>query len=348
MLAPHTTMAGEPTSTHWRETKSDDEDARFERHAAMLAGLQRGAAKSGSLARALHAKAHVGVEASFVVLDDLPAHARHGLFAQPGPHRAWVRWSNGAGRRQSDRTPDARGIAIKVGGVEGRKIIPGLEDAKTQDFLAIRTPALPFRDADEFMAFVGAARTPATLPLKLAFALGPGRAFSIVRALLRSTKRRDTSLATVPFFSGAAIACGPHAVRFAIVPVDRTPEPAVAEGSADADHYAGDLVRRLREGGLEYEFRLQFFRDEATTPIEDHSVEWREADAPFVTVARLSIPKQDPESAQGREIAARIEGFSFDPWHALAEHRPLGNVMRARNFAYRASTLARGAAAEPE
>ncbi len=345
MLARDTSMAGEPTSTTWRETKTDDEDARFERHAALLAGLQKTAAKSGALSRALHAKAHVGVEASFVVLEDLPEHARHGLFAQPGPHRAWVRWSNGAGRRQNDRTPDARGIAVKVADVQGRKIIPGLEDATTQDFLAIRTPALPFRDADEFMAFVAAARSPTTLPLKLAFALGPGRAFSIVHALLRSTKRRDVSLATVPFYSGAAIACGPHAVRFAIVPVDRAPEPSVTEVEVDGDHYTRDLVQRLRTGGLDYEMRLQFFRDEATTPIEDHTVEWN---TPFVTVARVSIPQQDPESAHGKEVAARIEGFSFDPWHALVEHRPLGNVMRARNFAYRASTMARGATPEPE
>ncbi|HET6582958.1 MAG TPA: hypothetical protein VFG69_05920, partial [Nannocystaceae bacterium] len=335
-------MDKDAPSTRWRETKTDDEDARFERHAALLVGLQRESAPSSALARALHAKAHVGVEASFVVLDDLPAHARHGLFATPGTYRAWVRWSNGAPRRQKDHVPDARGIAIKVVGVAGRKLIPGLEDATTQDFLAIRTPALPFRDADEFMTFVAAARKPATMPLKLALAHGPLRALAIVRTLLRSTRRRDTSLATVPFFSGAAIACGPHAVRFAIVPVDPGPEPAV-DGPLDGDHYTRDLLQRLRDGGLEYEMRLQFFRDEATTPIEDHTVEWRESDAPFVPVARISIPQQDPESEQGKALSQRIEGFSFDPWHALVEHRPLGNVMRARNKAYRASTQARGA-----
>jgi hypothetical protein len=340
-------MDGDSTSTGWRETKTDDEDARFERHAAMLVGLQRDSARSGTLARALHAKAHVGVAASFVVLDDVPEQARHGLFARPGRYRAWVRWSNGAPRRQNDRTPDARGIAIKVAGVPGRKLIPGLEDATTQDFLAIRTPALPFRNADEFMTFVGAASKPATLPLKLAVALGPLRALSIVRALIRSTKRRDRSLATVPFFSAAAIACGPHAVRFAFVPVDPRPEEP-AEAPLDPDHYTRDLVKRLREGGLEYEMRVQFFRDEATTPIEDHSVEWRETDAPFIPVARLSIPQQDPESEAGKQLATRIEAFAFDPWHALPDHRPLGNVMRARNKAYRASTQARGAVAEPE
>jgi hypothetical protein len=56
----------------------------------------------------------------------------------------------------------------------------------------------------------------------------------------------------------------------------------------------------------------------------------------------------------GRSLAARqklsdyVETLSFDPWHALVEHRPLGDMMRARNVAYRVSTQARKAAAEPD
>ena len=34
--------------------------------------------------------------------------------------------------------------------------------------------------------------------------------------------------------------------------------------------------------------------------------------------------------------------------HVLEEHRPLGNMMRARNHAYRLSTQERGASAEPD
>lgn len=344
MLPPP--MTTDDASTRWRETKSDDEDARFERHAALLVGIGRDAAGSGAQARALHAKVHVGARATLIVPDDVPERARHGLFARPGRYPAWVRWSNGAPRRQSDKAPDARGIAVKVGGVPGRKIIPGLEDATTQDFLAIRTPVTPFRTADEFVAFMAAARTPALLPIRLVFALGPVRAFTVLRALLASVKQPITSMATIPFFSAAAIQCGPHAVRYAFVPTGGTPAPAEPPG--ERDHFATDLRNRLREGGLEYDLRLQFFVDEATTPIEDHSRGWAEPDAPPVTVARLSIPQQDPQDEDGKRLAERIEAFSFDPWHALVEHRPIGNFMRARNFAYRASTQARGAAPEPD
>jgi len=61
-----------------------------------------------------------------------------------------------------------RGIAVEVLGVEGPKIIEGLEDALTQDFLFIDSRATPFRGACEFVAFVVAASTPApTRPIGL-------------------------------------------------------------------------------------------------------------------------------------------------------------------------------------
>ena len=51
------------------------------------------------------------------------------LFARPGRYRAYVRFSNGASAHQPDGKGDVRGVAIKVLGVAGTKIIPGLETA---------------------------------------------------------------------------------------------------------------------------------------------------------------------------------------------------------------------------
>ena len=50
----------------------------------------------------------------------------------------------------------------------------------------------------------------------------------------------------------------------------------------------------------------------------------------------------------GRRVAELCEGFSFDPWHATADFRPLGNMMRARSHAYRLSTQERRASPEPD
>jgi hypothetical protein len=99
---------------------------------------------------------------------------------------------------------------------------------------------------------------------------------------------------------------------------------------------------------VSYEFCLQFYRDLQSTPIEDHAVAWRDDAAPPLHVATLVLSKQDANSERGRRLAQYIDTLSFDPWHAQDMFRPLGNVMRARNHAYRLSTQARKAAAEPD
>jgi hypothetical protein len=108
-----------------------------------------------------------------------------------------------------------------------------------------------------------------------------------------------------------------------------------------------ELATRLASQDVAFDFRVQFFVDEALTPIEDMSAVWTEDASPPVTVGRLTIPAQDVTGERGRKIAARVDAMSFDPWHALVAHRPLGNVMRARNFAYRVSTRERNASGEP-
>jgi hypothetical protein len=113
-------------STNWQEKTDPGEPQRFEAYAEQLRDLQRRRARKGPVARALHAKGQLGLEATFTVLPDLPAHARAGLFAAPAKFRACVRYSNGSGARQHDRKPDVRGIAVKVLGVGGKKLIPGL------------------------------------------------------------------------------------------------------------------------------------------------------------------------------------------------------------------------------
>ena len=76
-------MPNEP-STQWKEDIAPDEEVRFGRLAEQLREVQRRQSRRGETGRALHRKGHVGVEASFEVLDDLPAPARQGLFAKPG------------------------------------------------------------------------------------------------------------------------------------------------------------------------------------------------------------------------------------------------------------------------
>ena len=70
---------------------------------------------------------------------------------------------------------------------------------------------------------------------------------------------------------------------------------------------------------------------------------WEEKDAPFVKVARLRIPCCELDDG----LRDKVNRLSFTPWHATDEHRPLGNVMRARKVAYGASSANRRHDPEP-
>ena len=80
---------------------------------------------------------------------------------------------------------------------------------------------------------------------------------------------------------------------------------------------------------------------EAITPIEDASVNWP---TPYTTVARLVLPRQSADTPAAKALAIEAEADVFDPWHALVEHRPLGDVQRARKVVYFESQKGRGAA----
>src|SRR6266542_470475 len=188
-------------STDWQEKVEPDEGARFERHAEQLHVLQRRVAHGGPAGRALHIKAQHGLEAVFTVLPDLPAHAKVALFAEPATYPAYVRFSNGGPVRRSDRAPNVRGVAIKVIGVGGKKIIPGMEDAAMQDFLMIRSSATPFRNADEFLEFLFAGLSPARELPRLAMRHGVGRTLRIITVAMRGLRALMVSLATTRYFS---------------------------------------------------------------------------------------------------------------------------------------------------
>jgi len=68
-----------------------------------------------------------------------------------------------------------------------------------------------------------------------------------------------------------------------------------------------------------------------STPINDASVVWS---SDFLTAAKLTISKDAIKTANDSAFVEAAEKEGFGPWKALAEHRPLGAVMRARKGAY--------------
>lgn len=105
--------------------------------------------------RDVHSKTHGCIKATFTVLDGLDSGFRYGLFANPGPYQAWIRFSSGNEYPQPDSTHDARGMAIKIMGVKGRKLLEddGLPHADTQDFPLMNATQFFIRDIDEYNEF---------------------------------------------------------------------------------------------------------------------------------------------------------------------------------------------------
>ncbi|HWU86584.1 MAG TPA: hypothetical protein VN253_04890 [Kofleriaceae bacterium] len=325
-------------STTWREVVGADEETRFQGYGDQLVAMQRRTAERAGPGRALHRKQHLGLRATVEVLGDLPAHARHGLFASPGRHDAQIRLSNGTGAPAPDKRPDVRGFAIRVLSVSGAGALGG--PATAQCFVLINTATFAFPNVEDFMGVVvAAAQGPLPVLRHLMKRHGFFGGLRQARLLGKGLGKPFAGFAREPFHSAAPIACGPYAAKVRLLPTGHDEGPP-----ARRDDWSADVIARLAKGELRWDLQLQFFVDEATTPIEDPTVAWPEAEAPFVTVARVVAPTQDPRSPEGKTLAEAIEAGVFDPWNALADHRPLGEIMRARKVAYFASQKGRGAA----
>ncbi|GAA0924659.1 MULTISPECIES: catalase family protein [Streptomyces violaceusniger group] len=137
----------------------------------------------------------------------------------------------------------------------------------------------------------------------------------------RDMAKPFSGFATHDFFSIMPITFGEYAARLKLCAASTTINK---KGRKDL---AADIHTRLADDDLEFLFQAQFFEDESRTPIEDSSVHW---DAPWLTVGRLRVPRQAPDKA----FAETVEKSSFNPWIAAPEHRPLGELMRARRAAY--------------
>ena len=328
----------------WSERIAEGEEAELEALGRRLRALQEAAARDGRPGRALHLKGITIAEGRLEV-GDVPGGLRVGCFARPGTWRCWLRTSNGSGGRKGDGVPDVRGLAVKLLGVPGAKLIPALVDAKTQDFLAIQNETSSFRSPEEFVTVVEAgAGGPLGLVFGLSWKLGPIRAFQLLGDLQRGLSPQLAHYLDRPFYSALPIRWGDEAVKYAFFPVS-VPEAPQPLDRARHDHYGPDLAARLRAGEVVMDLKVQRFVDEATTPIEDSTVAWT---SPWEKVATLRIPRQDVDDERGRRLAALAEEISFDPWHAPSEFRPLGKMMRARNVAYRESVIGRKARTEPD
>ena len=76
---------------------------------------------------------------------------------------------------------------------------------------------------------------------------------------------------------------------------------------------------------------MQVQTDAHRMPIENASVRWPERLSRPVPVATLRLPRQTFDTPAQLAFAHNL---SFNPWHCVAAHRPLGNQNRGRRRLY--------------
>lgn len=280
---------------------------------------------SGIMRRDAHAKMHGLVKAEFSVAADLPAELQVGLFKEPKTYQAWIRFSNASGSLSPDKDNDIRGMAIKLMGVSGEKILEAEKLAQTHDFLLISASRFITKDVAEFDALVKALT--GSLLEKICFFLGHWR---VVFNLLL-TMRKFANPLQIRYFSATPYLLGENAVKYSAIP--RINSADGIPGNPEDDYLRLAMARQLRAGDAVFDFAVQLQSGSEAMPIEDPGVEWSETLSPFRKVATIKIIQQEFDTPAQNEFG---EHLSFTPWHALSEHRPLGGVNRARKVVYEA------------
>jgi hypothetical protein len=310
------------------ERVQPDEEASLQSIIDTFKAQMRGLWKPGGFERGGNTKTHGIVRAEFIVHDGLPPRFRHGIYAQPKTYRAWVRFS-GPGPYVTPDIDDVgfMSISIKVMGVPGPKLMD--EEKHTQDMFGVSTPTFVTPDTRANAHLQHWSLQDASIFHFVNFRR-PHLLDFIMQGLWIKTQ---SSPFEAPYFSCVPYLLGEgQAMQYSVWPKSsrKTPIPRLPLRPPD-DYLRKAMVAALEQGDVELDVRLQLQTDPHLMPIENNAVLWPERLSPRVSVATLRIPQQKFDSPAQIAFARRL---SYNPWHCIAEHRPLGNQSRARKRMY--------------
>jgi len=291
--------------------------------------------------RDAHAKSHGVLAGTLRIHDDLPSELRQGLFARPRELPVIIRFSTAPGDIVPDGVGAARGMAIKVLDVDGEKVLPG--QARTQDFLLVNHPTISSGDVHTYRRdqalLAKASKGPEEAQLAATAVLRAGAGLLRKVGINRTggpagQAMAHTHLLGETYYSQGALRFGEHVAKVAAAPVSANltalhgQRVSVRDASALRDLTSAFFADQR---GV-WELRAQLATDLAVTPVEDASVQWPEDVTPYRTVATLTVEPQDSYSPKRRVYAD--DDLSFNPWHCLREHQPLGSIQRVRKPVY--------------
>lgn len=285
---------------------------------------------AGNALRDAHPKAHGCVRADFHVSKNIPAQFAKGMFIPDRSYQAWIRFSNASNdASNADIKKDARGIAIKILGVSGQKILESEKQATTQDFIMINHPVFFANDAKRYLSFMNDVNSHNMVrKLHIPFALG----FKGTRNALGARNSQIANPLYARYWSMVPYQLGlgndRQAVKYSVRACSMQPNNLPKNPSHDFLREA--LKKTLQSTDACMEFLIQP-RTSNQMLVEDSMTEWDEKAAPFYQVATIHIPKQNFDTPEQNKFC---ENLSFTPWHTLPEHKPLGAVNRMRKVIY--------------
>jgi hypothetical protein len=229
--------------------------------------------------------------------------------------------------------PDARGMAIKLMGVTGPKLLE--DEMETQDFVMANNPVFFVDDLqrykDSLVAFHrGGYLRQFTAIFKLK--LREARTVFKVNATFATNPLYCRYWSMTPYRLGAR-RNAMTAIKFSVTPrveADRGWVSSLGTFFSPGFSLKKELEKALAGKEMRFDFYVQRFVDDRT-PIEDTITEWKESVSKPEHVAEIVIPSQEVDTLARNSFG---ENLSFNPWHGVAEHKPLGTVNRVRKAIY--------------
>lgn len=337
-MLPITRWFGVTFSDHDRSLEAESVCVEQIVEKVLLMQAKAAAGQHRPLARGTHAKGVIA-KAKFEVFDvaagrdsALAARLAKGIFASPGVYPATVRFANADSYVNSDFKADVRSLSFSVD-LNGGGAKAGI---RRQDFSMQNAAALPLNDAPAFLATMKFLTAPNRA--KGLWALSSGDRLRVLRALaLAELQARQPVRAyqqlrywsTVPFRHGAT-----DIVKQSAMPSANNLALPLKKNNSDG--LQNELARHIEEDDTmsSFDFGLQLLdvgrmrywgkHYDASFWIENASVEWKEAQAPFHRVARLTL-------APRSRISGSSEAVYFDVTrNASPESAPVGSINRAR------------------
>jgi len=281
--------------------------------------------KNKHMERQVHTKMHGCVKAKFTVEPNLPETLKVGVFSHSKSYQAWIRFSNASTIPKPDKKKDIRGMAIKLMNVPGEKLLADELTLNTQDFLVMSSETFFSHNLIQFRKTLKAATAKSKFAL-LWYFLNP-KHWKLARRLMKSMIACKNPLhqqywSTQPFRFGA----DDRAVKYFVKPWESN--NYVNENFKDEDYLRINMQQTLNSNPVGFDFYVQQQTNAVTMPIEDPTIPW---DSPFQKVASIEIVKQTFDSEAQMAFGQTL---SFNAWHSLPEHQPLGSFNRARKVAY--------------